>query len=143
MKFRIRICFILLVFFGGMFPFIGLYADEIVIIANNSVPETNVSVDVIRNIFLGNITKWKNNHTIVVAILDEGEIHQSFLEKYIKRSPAQFKNVWNRHVFTGKGKKPLKFKSVEALIKYVSKKEDAVGYIPVSKSSDEVKIISD
>lgn len=104
-------------------------AGEVMIIANPSVPAENLGPDAIKNIFLGKTAKWDNNDMVTVVVSENGEIHKVFLEKYIKRTENQFTNVWRQNLFTGKGTQPIKAKSIEELVDYVSKNQGAIGYI--------------
>ncbi len=80
-------------------------------------------------IFLGKKTKWANKGKVVPSTLKKGAVNKSFLKKYVKKSPAQFKTYWKKQVFTGKGKAPKSFKTEKALIAYVAKTKGAVGYV--------------
>lgn len=104
-------------------------ADDIIVVANPSVPTDTLAQDEIQSIFLGEIVKWSNNQMITVVTLQDEEMHERFLEKYIRRTPFQFNNVWRRILFTGKGKPPEKMKSQEELLEYVAKTAGAIGYV--------------
>lgn len=113
-------------------------ADDVMIIANQSVLQENLEPDVVKNIFLGKIIKWENGDRISVVMYQNSEIHNKFLKKYIRRTAFQFENVWRRNVFTGKGQIPIRRKSPEEILAYVSKKKGTVGYI-----SSDVKLPAD
>ena len=105
-----------------------LFANEVIVIANASVPADTLDENNIKNIFLGKSSKWENNDRITVVILEYSATHKAFLEKYIKRTPSQFANVWRQNMFTGKGKQPYKAESIEEVVNYVSNTQGAIGY---------------
>ncbi len=120
----------------------SLVAAELVIIANRGVSETQLSKGDVKKIYSGKKTKWGNDETIVVTVLEKGNIHKAFLKQYVKKSPSQFKLTWKKMMFTGKGTPPQKFKDMKSLIKFVSKTPGAIGYITSNKQSDAVKILA-
>lgn len=121
----------------------NLYAAELLIIANTSVPAESLSQDDIKNIYLGKILKWGNNDMVTLVISDKSEVHKSFLQKYVKRNASQFENLWRQNLFSGKGKAPVKVGSIDELVDYVSKTKGAVGYIYSGETlPDSVKVIS-
>lgn len=131
--------------FGGMLTGVPTEASagEIVMIANTSVPAENLDHDAIKNIFLGKTVQWKNNEMITIVVSEKSDIHENFLEKFVKRTKNQFNTAWRQNLFTGTGKQPEKVDSIDELVKLVSKTPGAVGYA----SSDtplpgDVKIIA-
>ena len=118
-------------------------AGEVMVIANPSVPAENLDPTEIQNMFLGKTVQWKNNDMVTIVVSEKAEVHEMFLQKYIKRTNNQFNNVWRQNLFTGTGKQPVKVNSVEELIQYVAKTPGAIGYIssdaPLPK---DVKVIS-
>ncbi len=120
-----------------------LFADEpaVVMIAHKNVPETDLSEEDIRQIFLGQKTLWDNNKPVHFAILDGGDIHETFLRQYVGKTPSQFTNYWKKMIFTGKAQAPPSFDTVEALVQYVAENDGAVAYAPPSVPGEAVRIL--
>ncbi len=117
-------------------------SSEVVFIVNkNVVIENSIPIAEIRNIFLGNIAKWKNDKMIKIVILKTGETHYNFLKNYVNRSPQQYMMTLRRQVFLGKGSFPKTFKSEKELIDYVAKTENTIGYAERENVTDQVIII--
>lgn len=68
---------------------VSSFAGEVVIIANKNVSESNLSVNEIKDIFLGEKTSWQDNKKINFVILKDSQVHQEFLEKYVDKTPIQ------------------------------------------------------
>jgi ABC-type phosphate transport system substrate-binding protein len=115
-------------------------ASDFVIIAHQGIAETELSSGEIKDIFMGRIVKWKNGAKIMIAVLNESDMHAAFVKKTLERSPSQFRNLWKQMVFTGKGKFPNTFKTEEELIEYVRKTEGATGYATKGKTLNGVKV---
>lgn len=126
-----------LVFFN-----VAASAEDIVIISNTDVPESSVDSNWVKNVYLGNITKWSNNEPIIISILKDKTTHKDFLKEYIHRHPSQFTAFWKNMVFTGRGKMPKEMSSNDEMVNFVANTKGAIGYISSGTKSDKVKIIS-
>jgi ABC-type phosphate transport system substrate-binding protein len=122
--------FILLILFVVLFltTASSSFAD-IIIICNKSVPATTISKSELKDIFLGKKTKWDNGQKIRFILMKDSSIHNLFLKKYVKKTSSQYRNHWKQLVFTGKGRAPQKFDSVEQVLKYVAVTDGAIAYI--------------
>ena len=123
-------------------PLNALAEEAVVVIANKDVPSEKLTPDKIKKIFLGEVMNWENNEVITVVLLGDETVHKEFIHKYIKRTPAQFLNVWRRNLFTGKGAMPTQMDNIDDLIKYVANTKGAIGYVPADANlTGNVKII--
>ena len=66
---------------------------------------------------------------------------QSFLKKYVGKSSSEFKNFWNKILFTGAGVPPTPFNSEADMVEYVKKTKGAIGYIDSSTPHSGVKTV--
>lgn len=120
----------------------GMAAD-IVVVASAKVPDSSLSGDQLRAIFLGQQTSWPSGAKIEFVVLkDSSEVHESFLKKYVGRSAAQFSNYWKQQVFTGKGRMPRQFDTESNLLEYVSSRDGAIGYVSAGAGKGAAKSIS-
>jgi len=106
-------------------------------------PETHVDSlekKEIREIFLGRKKSWEKNEKITLATLKKGRAHKQFLDRFVNKTPFQFRNYWREKVFLGEGESPKSFETEERLINYVARTKGAVGYISSIKTRS-VKII--
>lgn len=109
--------------------FSALAGAEILIISNKSVPDTSLTDDYVRDIFLGKRGHWSDNSTIHVFVVKEQDIHEKFLEQYVHKSVNQWRTYWKRMVFTGRGLPPKSINTEAELIDQISKTEGAIGYV--------------
>jgi ABC-type phosphate transport system substrate-binding protein len=121
----------------------GVWAADVVVVANKNVSQSALSADNLKAIFLGQMTTWQNGAKLeFVTLKDNSEVHEEFLKKFIGRSPAQFGNYWKQQVFTGKGRMPKQFDSESQLIDFVSSTEGAIGYVSGGAAKGITKVIS-
>ncbi len=130
MKDKITICLFYAAIAGMvcLFPASVAYAD-VFIIGNKNVANNELSTKEIKEIFLGKQKRWADNREIKVVLIDKSVVHKEFVEKHIHRSPNQFKNWWFNRVYTGKDRFPKAFDTEKELMEYVSKTDEAVGYV--------------
>lgn len=138
MKFRVIIAALVAVI---LLPLLAA-GGEVTFIGNPSLTVSKLSKKDVRNIFLGKKTTWDDNTKIVFVIQEDTPTHEAFLEKYLRKSPSQFKRYWKDKVFTGKGSLPQAFASEQNLIKFVSETKGALGYVSAGTNLNEVKTIS-
>ncbi|MGE5342007.1 MAG: hypothetical protein ACM3SY_11070 [Candidatus Omnitrophota bacterium] len=126
-------------------PSMGMLSNnpDVSIITN---PGTDVSVLTkkdIRDIFTGVKKTWDSGGPIIIAVLEDSDVHKKFLKEYVNKTPFQFRNYWREKVFTGEGENPKSFKTEEHLIDFVAGTRGAIGYIstPTNKPVKIVKIV--
>lgn len=116
-------------------------AADAVFVTNPSGPDS-ISSETVRNILLGNKTRWDSGGTIKLAVLSEGTTHESVIQEFTARSADQFNKYWKKQVFTGKGIAPDAFKTDEELIEFVARTPGAFGYVSPNANATGVKIMS-
>jgi len=79
---------------------------------------------------------------VVLTDLDGNNVRKDFLEAYIGRSEAQFRNYWRKAVFSGQGKPPKVFSSEEELVAFVAKTPGAIGYVDSKTDVSSVKVLN-
>ncbi len=115
---------------------------DILLIANNSVTEADISKGDIKRIFLGKKRMWTDQQKISPVTLINGPVHEGFVSAFINKTPITFSTFWKRVIVTGTGIPPKSFKSETDLVKYVSATKGAVGYISADTSHKGVKVLS-
>lgn len=115
---------------------------EVVMIANPEAKFDSMTETALADIYLGRTKTLPDKVKAVPVVLSTKEIYDEFLKTYIKRTSAQFENLWKKSVFTGKGKPPQEFKTEAELIAFVKKTPGAIGYVTSSAKIPEVKTIS-
>lgn len=138
MKFKVVIFVLVVVLF---IPILCLSAD-VVVIANPQVSTSVLNKKDIANIFLGRKTIWDDRTKIVVFLQKDSDIHQTFLNEYIDKSPRQFSQHWKKMIFTGKASALRVLDSNQEMIKIVEQTKGAIGYISSDTKLENVKSIN-
>lgn len=101
--------------------------DDILVIANGTVPVDSLSLDELREIFLKRRSYWDSKLRIVPINADEGKsIRQEFRKRVLGMSPPEEGRFWQDHKIRTGTTKPTEFSMV---LKAVFKLKGSVGYI--------------
>ena len=119
----------------------GAFASDYTLIGHPCGPATLSKADV-KNILLGNKTKWDGGGLIKLAVLTSGSAHEAVVREFTSRSTDQFDKFWKKQVFTGKCVAPDTFPSDEDMIAFVAKTPGAFGYISSGSTPAGVTVIS-
>lgn len=130
--------FLLAVFLGLT---LAARAQEFSFVVHPDFTETAVTADDMKQILLGNLTKWRRGAVVKLAVLTEGPVHTKVIRDFTQRTPDQFDKYWKRQVFIGAGVLPFQAKTDEEIIAYVAANPGAVGYIATSSATDKVKLL--
>ena len=133
---RLGICVLCLLIFSS-----GIAWADMLIIANQTVPETSVTTKDLQEIFLGKQVQWKDTTVIHPVTVKDQKLHSAFLKQYVNKSIAKWNAHWKRMVFTGNGTPPKQFATQQELLEYVAKTAGAIGYIDSETPVENITII--
>lgn len=117
-------------------------AADAVFITHPSTSVDALTKDDVKNILLGNKTKWDAGGIIKLTVLTVGAAHEAVIQEYTARSADQFDKYWKKQVFTGKGSAPNAFQTDAELLAFVAKTPGAFGYIASSTAPTGVKVVT-
>jgi hypothetical protein len=117
-------------------------AADIQVIANPSVKSASVSVDELKNVFLGNTSSLADGSKVEPVLAESGAAHDEFLKDVVGKSAPALKNHLKTLVFTGKGSMPKSFASEADIVKYVAKTPGAIGYVSGAADASGVKKVA-
>jgi ABC-type phosphate transport system substrate-binding protein len=116
-------------------------AQDVVVVANESVQVSEIRDAALRAIFTGEKTRFDDGSHAVPVILKGGPVNEVFLKKHLGESPEDFRTQWRKAVFTGQGAMPRAFNTEAALIEYVAATPGAIGYVSHTSPQEKVKCI--
>lgn len=105
-------------------------AEEVALIVHkgNANP-ASLPKEEIKQIFLGQKTRWDDNSVIHFVVCTEESSLLTFLKKYVKKTPIQYQNYWKKLVFSGKGIMPKMFNDTQKVLEFVSNTEGSISFI--------------
>jgi ABC-type phosphate transport system substrate-binding protein len=119
-----------------------IMAEEVLIIANESIAVSSLDRDDVKQIFLGRKTIWDDGTKIFFVVQDRTNAGDAFLKTYLQKTALQYDNYWKKQVFTGQGRAPYSFSSNQELVEFVSRTPGAIGYVSAATDTGNTKIMT-
>ena len=137
-KLILRILFVA----GALTVTSSLSHAEVVIVVNNSVAVSSITVDVAANIFLGKVDELPGGIRMVPIDQEDGQkARTEFYSKVVKKDAAQLSAYWSRLIFTGKGEPPKKVADNTDVLALVAANPNIIGYVDASAVNSTVKVL--
>lgn len=144
MKAKLNIVFIFVAVVGMALssPYAASTEEAVVIIANKNVPDSSLSVEEVKRIFLAKKRLWQDGSKIEFVTLKGCAAHDVFLKSYLEKTPSQYDSYFKNLVFTGRGKALRTFSTEAEVVKYVSGTDGAIGYVSSGTNTRSAKVIT-
>lgn len=118
-----------------------LFAQDFVVIANPTSKLSSISINDLKNIYLGKASMIGDQKVTPINLADADPIYSSFINKIVKMSPAAYKQYWVDNQIKGKGTAPATQRSSQAAKLVVASLPEAIAYVNASVVDASVKII--
>jgi len=116
------------------------FAADVAVIVNSSNPEA-LSIEQIKNIYFDRVTTWRSGKRIDVYNLpDSSESAEVFAQKVLGISAQAAKKAITNRKITNSLNNPPKTKRERLIVALVSRKSNAIGYVPVYLVKDEKRV---
>ena len=116
--------------------------DDVVVIVNPSLAQDQVQRKTLRAIFGMRKRSWGDGQSITVFVLDDGdERHLEFCEHSLGMLPYSLRRNWDRLIFSGTGRAPVRVKSIEEMMRLVATTPGAIGYIEKERADESVSVL--
>jgi ABC-type phosphate transport system substrate-binding protein len=108
-------------------------AQDLKIVAHESVSEDTLTAEKVQDIYLGKKTRWAGGKKIIPLMLgQDNQVHLAFAAAVIKKPEPKFSGYWKLKLFIGEDTPPKAFAAERELVEYLSATEGAVGYVSAS-----------
>jgi hypothetical protein len=115
-------------------------AADFKLVANPSVKASDISIDNLRDVFLGNRMSLPGSGSVEPVLARAGAAHEVFL-KSLGKTDAGLLTYYRRLVFTGKAAMPKICGSDAEVIEYVAKTKGAIGYVSAEAKAPGTKAL--
>ena len=115
---------------------------EVVVIVSKANPIGAMSAEQVAQIYMGASNAFPGGGAATPLDQPEGSaIRDEFLAKVLEKTPAQFKAVWSRLIFSGKGTRPKTLGSSAEVRAAVAADPAAVGFVDRASVDGTVKAV--
>ncbi len=116
------------------------YPGLVVIV--NPLNHNQMSLEQIRNIFLGKTRSFPDGSTAIpVEISNQSALRKDFEKVVLKKDDAQVRAYWAQMVFTGRATPPKTISSEAELRTLIASNPNLVGYIDSGSADNSVKVV--
>lgn len=116
------------------------YASDVAVIVNSSNPEA-LSIEQIKNIYSDRVTTWRSGKKIELYNLPESEnAREIFAQKVLGVSSQAAVAAEARRRTNNTLKNPSRTKRERLVVSIVSRKKNAIGYVPEYLVKDKKKV---
>ena len=118
-----------------------LHAEVVVIVHRNNAV-ASMTADQVAQIFMGASTTFPGSGTATPIDQPEGSpTRDEFMAKVLEKTPAQFKAVWSRLIFSGKGTRPKALAGNAEVRSAVAGDPAAIGFVDRASVDATVKVV--
>lgn len=115
---------------------------EVAIITHPDNPESRLSVDEARDIYLGKSVNFpKGGKAVAVDQKDGTGAKEEFLSKVVKKDSGQYKSHWAKLIFSGKAVPPSVLSNDAEVKSWVARNPEGLGYIDKRAVDGSVKVL--
>jgi ABC-type phosphate transport system substrate-binding protein len=120
----------------------GETSAEFVVVVHPEHPSESAAREFLADAFLKRTTRWEHGEAIAPVDLPAGSrTRKAFSERVLKRSVGAVRSYWQQRIFSGRGVPPPELDSDEAVLRYVSSRPGAVGYVSGGAKLDNARVL--
>ena len=104
--------------------------QDFIIIVNDAVPATSLSVEELGRVFQKERVRWSNGLTLEPVDLSEvAATRERFSRTVYNKSTAQVKSWWQTQIFSGRAVPPVELPTEAQVVEYVRSHAGAIAYV--------------
>jgi len=114
---------------------VGAPRDALVFVVRRGQPETEVTSADLRRMYLGQLTRWRDGHRVVLAVRPERTpAGRVFFDRVVEMPEIDFSRLWLGILFRGDAvAAPRVVSGADDLKKFLARTPDALGFLLASE----------
>ncbi|MEH8019186.1 hypothetical protein MN202_18260 [Rheinheimera muenzenbergensis] len=110
------------------------------VLVHGTVPLDSLTQTQLRNIFTLRQTLWPDGTPVRVIVMpDSSAAHQRFCREQLRLFPYQLNNIWDKHSFSGTGRRPQQVDTSSEMLELLRTVPGAIGYAEQSSTDSAIK----
>lgn len=118
------------------------HAEPLAVVVSAKFDLKGLSKGELRQAFLGEAVKAGGRKLLPLNLSPKGDERQAFDQAVLGMGPEEVPRFWVDQRIRGKGKPPKTIPSAATLLRLVAKLPGAIGYVPLSAVTDEVRVVA-
>lgn len=117
-------------------------SEELVVVTNQLNPINSMSKSQVIDMFMGRHVAFPDGSKATPIDNKGEESHrQDFYLSLVDLPIARVNSYWSRIRFSGRATPPQAIESSALIVKYIEQNQNAIGYIPRSQLTDQLKVV--
>ena len=105
-------------------------AQDLIVIVNDAVPVTSLTVDELGRVFQKERVRWSNGLTLEpVDLTEQATTRERFSRMVYNKTTAQMKSWWQAQIFAGRAVPPVELPTEAMVVEYVRSHAGAIAYV--------------
>lgn len=117
-----------------------LCAEKLVLVTHPKSPIDKLTQAQVRMIYLKKRRFWGEMKLVALNLPPQNSLRKTFEHQILKMNSVQLDSYWIKQHYKGY-RPPYRVESVDSMILFIKKVEGAIGYIPISKVDQNLKVI--
>ncbi len=115
---------------------------DLVVIVNKASSVNEVSNTELSRLYLGKTSMVSNGTKLIpVDQSENSDTKTEFYQLLTNKTPLQVNAYWSRMIFTGQGRPPESYRTVEEIVSRVSQDPRLIAYVDAAQVVDGVKVV--
>lgn len=116
--------------------------EKIVVVVKADNPVESMTRSEVIDLFMGKYVAFPNGEKAIAADLDgEQATKEVFYRQLVGRSLASVNSYWSRIRFAGRQRASIQHSSEQDVIDFIENNDLAIGYVPLSMVSNNLKVV--
>jgi len=135
--------YVILILLGLIYS-VTIFCEDLAIVVNPTNGQTSISVNMLKQIILGDKKRWDNGKHIVIFLPPKDSVERKMIDnKVMGMSAADFEKFIADEKIRGNIIAPPKEMEADKIKSFIAQVPNAIGIIPVSKVDATVKKVGD
>jgi hypothetical protein len=114
---------------------VGAPRDALVFVSQRGRPETGITSGDLRRMYLGQLTRWRDGHRVVLAVRPDRTLAgKTFFDRVVEMPEIDFSRLWLGILFRGDAvNAPRVVSGADDLKRFLARTPDALGFLLASE----------
>ena len=123
-----------------IFSLLVIHAESFVLVTHPGSPIKNLTKSQAKAIYLKQRRFWGDTKLTTLNLPPEHPLRKAFESEIREMTQEELDSYWMKQHYKGH-RPPYRVESVQSMLMFVKKVEGAIGYIPQSAVTDDIKVI--
>lgn len=141
-RLRLGLAALLLAVWGLVGARAAAAQEQVLVIANASVPADSISKTQLLDFYTGEVKLWDNGERVVVFDLKTQDETREVFYDFLGKTSSRIMSIWLRRKLSGEGDPPERLPSEAEVLARVQATPGAIGFVALAYVPGDVKVLT-